>query len=174
MLTAASHPFSDAVVVMGVASCGKTTLGEALAQKLDIVFVEGDTLHPRSNVEKMSAGQPLNDDDRWPWLQKVGEALRGQAGIIASCSALKKNYRLKIQEAAGRAVLFIHLDGTYDVLAKRIAKRQGHFMPASLLQSQIATLERPDASETFITIDVAALHQTQMDQAIKFLTSRKT
>jgi gluconokinase len=154
MSMAASHPFSKAVVVMGVASCGKTTIGEALAKHFDVPFVEGDKLHGADNVAKMSAGIALTDDDRWPWLQRVGEALRGNVGCIASCSALKRAYREAITKHAGRPVTFIHLHGEVDVLRQRIASRKGHFMPASLLDSQLATLELPTAAENAVTIDI--------------------
>lgn len=139
---------------MGVASCGKTTVGEALAARLGAAFTEGDRLHPRSNVEKMTAGVPLTDDDRWPWLTLVGEALKGDGGHIASCSALKRAYREHITAKAGRPVAFIFLDGTQNLLERRIAAREGHFMPPSLLVSQLATLEPPAAEEHAHRFDV--------------------
>lgn len=139
--------YKGAVVVMGVASCGKTSVGESLAAKLGARFVEGDKLHPKANVEKMSAGIPLTDDDRWPWLARVGESLRGHDGCIASCSALKRAYREHIIAKAGRSVAFVFLDGSRELLEQRIAARKGHFMPPSLLSSQLATLERPSADE---------------------------
>ncbi len=173
MLTAespqSSRAFTGAVVVMGVASCGKTTFGEALASKLGLSFVEGDRLHLPASVAKMSAGIPLEDSDRWPWLKLVGEALRGERGVIASCSALKRSYRRAIAESAGRPVQFIHLHGAESVLAERIAARKGHFMPASLLASQLATLEMPDASEQVLTLDVALPLERQVAQAVAFL-----
>ena len=154
MLMAASPLFSDAVVVMGVASCGKTTIGEALAAHFAVPFTEGDRLHSKANVAKMSAGIPLTDEDRWPWLAQVGAALQGTVGHIVSCSALKQRYRIAIQRAAGRSIKFIHLHGTAEVLQQRIANRKGHFMPPSLLASQLATLEMPIADEAAITIDI--------------------
>jgi gluconokinase len=172
MLTAASHLFSEAVVVMGVASCGKTTIGEALATKLVVPFIEGDRLHGEANVAKMSSGTPLTDEDRWPWLARVGEALQGPGGKIASCSALKKAYRTAIVAAAKRPVLFVHLHGTEDVLAKRIAARKGHFMPASLLASQLATLEMPDDSEHAVTIDIDQEPQAIIAQALAFIAGK--
>ena len=161
--------FNGAVIVMGVAACGKTTVGEALAAKLHAQFVEGDTLHPPSNVAKMSAGHPLTDEDRWPWLAQVGASLKGNKGIVASCSALKKIYRQRIVESAGRPVSFILLNGDKAILQKRIADRKGHFMPASLLDSQLATLEIPGADENAITIDIALPLQKQVEQAAAFL-----
>jgi carbohydrate kinase (thermoresistant glucokinase family) len=172
MLTAESLLFSDAVVVMGVASCGKTTIGEGLAKELNAVFVEGDRLHGEANVAKMSAGTPLTDDDRWPWLARVGEALQGPGGKIASCSALKKNYRLAIAAAAKRPVLFVHLHGDPDVLRNRIEQRQGHFMPASLLDSQLATLEIPDRSEHAVTIDINQKPAAIVSEALVFILQK--
>jgi gluconokinase len=161
--------FSGAAVVMGVASCGKTTLGEALAEKLHVTFVEGDKLHSPENVAKMSKGIPLTDDDRRPWLGRVGETLAGSGGAIASCSALKKIYRDRIAEKAGRPVAFLLLHGDKALLQKRIARRPGHFMPASLLDSQLATLEIPGADENAVNIDIALPLEVQVQQAVKFL-----
>jgi gluconokinase len=174
MLTAASLLFSEAVVVMGVASCGKTTIGEALAAKLQVPFIEGDRLHGEANVAKMAGGTPLTDEDRWPWLSRVGEALQGPGGKIASCSALKKSYRGAIVAAAKRPVLFVHLHGTQDVLERRIAARQGHFMPASLLTSQLATLEMPGADENAITIDIDQMPDEIIATAMAFIIEKAT
>lgn len=139
---------------MGVASCGKTTLGEALARELGVRFVEGDVLHPETSIAKMSAGIPLTDEDRWPWLRRVGEALRGEEGVIATCSALKRDYRDRLRQTAGRPVAFLFLDGTRNVLAARIAARKNHFMPPSLLDSQLATLEPPGPDEMALRLDL--------------------
>lgn len=163
--------FKGAAVVMGVASCGKTTLGEALAAQLHLPFVEGDKLHGEANVAKMSSGIALTDEDRWPWLARVGTALQGHTGVIASCSALKKAYRLAIAASANRPVCFIHLHGEEALLAARIAARKGHFMPASLLATQFATLEMPDASENHITIDVALPPDEQLAQTMNYLNA---
>jgi gluconokinase len=147
--------FAGAAVVMGVASCGKTSVGEALAARLGVEFTEGDKLHPPANVEKMSAGIPLTDIDRQPWLTRVGESLRGPSGHITSCSALKRAYRQHIAAKAGRAVAFVFLDGSHELLAQRITARKGHFMPPSLLASQLATLEPPGADECARAFDIA-------------------
>jgi gluconokinase len=147
--------FEHAVIVMGVASCGKTSIGQLLAQKLGVPFIEGDSLHPRSNVEKMSAGIPLDDSDRWPWLSLVGASLNGKHGAVTSCSALKREYRRHIIEAAQRPVAFVFLDGTRDLLARRIVARRGHFMPPSLLESQFAALEPPGQNELAMRFDAA-------------------
>jgi len=167
-----SKPFDGAAVVMGVSSCGKTTLGEALAQALGAHFVEGDKLHPPENIKKMSAGQPLNDQDRWPWLTKVGETLQGTHGVIASCSSLKKTYRDLIRSAAGRPVYFIHLHGSRELLAARIASRKNHFMPPTLLESQLATLEMPLASEPHLTVAIDDTLEAQVEKSIAFLLQR--
>jgi gluconokinase len=168
--TLSLHQFTKAVVVMGVSSCGKTTIGEALARHLGVAFVEGDKLHGPDNVAKMSAGMPLTDEDRWPWLQRVGDALRSDKGHVASCSALKRVYRDTIRQHAGRPVSFIHLHGVVDVLSQRMANRQGHFMPASLLDSQLATLEMPGFDENAITIDIDQATADTVKAALAFLT----
>ena len=148
--------FEGAVVVMGVTSCGKTTVGEALAKELNAAFfIEGDKLHPESNIAKMSAGIALTDEDRWPWLIRVGMALAGHECKIASCSALKRVYRERIAQAAGRPVAFVFLDGSRELLMKRIAERKGHFMPPSLLDSQLKTLEPPQPDEWALRLDIA-------------------
>lgn len=147
--------FIGAAVVMGVASCGKTSVGEAVAQRLGAAFIEGDKLHPAANIAKMSAGIPLTDDDRWPWLTEIGRTLAGSEGRIASCSALKRAYRERIALAAGRPVAFIFLDGSRALLQSRIAARKGHFMPPSLLESQLQTLERPAPDECALRLDIA-------------------
>jgi gluconokinase len=169
MSMAESLLFSDAVVVMGVASCGKTTIGEALAQHLGVEFVEGDKLHSPENVAKMSAGIALTDDDRWPWLAQVGLALEGSSGRIASCSALKRSYREAIAAAAKRPVKFIHLHGSRIVLQQRITARKGHFMPPSLLDSQLATLECPSENENAISINIDQSTESIVTQALAFL-----
>jgi gluconokinase len=173
MSTVASPRFSDAVVVMGVASCGKTTLGEALAQHLGVPFTEGDKLHTLANVAKMSKGIPLTDDDRWPWLAQVGASLKGTEGRVVSCSALKQSYRKAIAEAAERPLKFIHLHGSPEVLRERISARKGHFMPASLLDSQLATLEMPTAAEAAITIDIDQSPERILKAALDYLQKEK-
>ncbi len=161
--------FTGAAIVMGVASCGKTTVGEALALRLQAAFHEGDKLHAAASVEKMSKGIPLTDEDRWPWLQRVGESLNGPGPVITSCSALKKSYRQHIAQHAGRPVCFIHLHGDKALLAQRIANRKGHFMPASLLDSQLATLEMPGSEECSTMIDIALPLEKQVALAAAFL-----
>jgi gluconokinase len=143
------------IVVMGVSGCGKTTLGMALAERLGARFVEGDQLHPPENVAKMASGIPLTDTDRWPWLDAVGAALAGDAPVVASCSALKRVYRDRLRAQAGAPFNFLHLAGDRAALALRMAERPGHYMPVSLLDSQLATLEPPSVDEALtLSIDM--------------------
>lgn len=146
-----------AIVTMGVCGSGKTTVGEALAVRLGVPFRDADEFHPPANVAKMSAGHPLTDDDRWPWLDAIGTAIRSAPSdepVVVSCSALKRAYRARIQAAAGRAVQFVHLTGPHALLAARMAARKGHFMPPSLLDSQLATLEPPARDERALTVSI--------------------
>lgn len=147
---------SPLVVVMGVSGSGKTTVGVALAARLGVRFVDGDDLHPPSNVAKMAAGHPLTDADRAPWLVRVAAALTAAAptGLVVACSALKRSYRDVIVRAEPRTI-FLHLTADRAVLAERLADRHGHFMPAALLDSQLATLEPLAADERGAVIDVA-------------------
>ena len=161
--------FDGAVVVMGVTACGKTTVGIALAKAIGARFTEGDALHPEANIKKMSAGIPLDDDDRWPWLAKVGESLKGPGGKVTSCSALKRSYRQRIVQFAQRPVAFVLLHGSEKLLATRIAARKGHFMPPSMLASQLATLEIPGEDELSITIDIAKPIEQQVSEAKAWL-----
>jgi gluconokinase len=158
---------------MGVASCGKTVVGEALAARLGAVFIEGDRLHPKTNVEKMSAGVALTDEDRWPWLGQVGEALRGGEGRIASCSALKRSYRNHIAANAQRPVAFVFLNGSRTLLEQRIAARKGHFMPPSLLDSQLATLEPPARDERAKAFDIARPVDEIVEKACAWLLQQQ-
>ncbi len=139
------------VVIMGVSGSGKTTVGEALAARLAMPFVEADALHPKVNRDKMTAGIPLTDDDRWPWLDTVGARIedvrREGHGVIATCSALKRVYRDRLRAKVTGPLLFVLLDSPQDVLAGRMANRKGHFMPPALLISQLATLEKPMLGE---------------------------
>jgi gluconokinase len=145
------------IVVMGVSGCGKSTVGRALAQRLQVNFVEGDALHPERNVAKMAAGTPLTDADRHGWLQAVAEQLSNATaeanGVVASCSALKRRYRDLLRTGAPD-LRFVFLHGDPALLAQRVATRAGHYMPASLLQSQLDTLEPPQPDEAAIALDI--------------------
>ena len=145
-----------AVVVMGVSACGKTKVGIAMARRLGAAFVDGDDLHPADNVRKMAAGVALNDDDRWPWLDRIGAMLRDReafpGGVVLACSALRKVYRDRIRQAVGDDLVFVFLDVTPAEARRRIDARQGHYMPPSLLESQFRTLERPDGEPDVETL----------------------
>jgi len=143
------------VVVMGVSGSGKTTVAMRLAQALGWDFLEGDSLHPPANIAKMSAGHPLDDDDRWPWLDAIADWMAqrlrdGRSGVVA-CSALRRVYRDRLRQA-GSGVRFAYLHVARDELARRMRERQ-HFMPPSLLDSQLATLEVPGADEGALRVD---------------------
>lgn len=136
------------IMVMGVSGAGKSAVGAALAQALNLPFVDADDLHPETNRAKMAAGSPLSDEDRWPWLDRVALALQND-GVIA-CSALKSAYRAHLRANITGHLQIIHLTGSAEVIAQRLAVRQGHFMPANLLYSQISTLEPPRGDEAII------------------------
>jgi gluconokinase len=158
------------VVVMGVTGAGKSTVGTKLAERLGVPFRDADDFHPPANIAKMSAGQPLTDDDRWPWLDAIGAhlAAHGGTGCVVTCSALKRAYRDRLRGAAP-SLRFVHLHGEVALVAARQAARQGHFMPPSLVPSQFATLETPTPDEGVITLDVAATPAALVDEAIAAL-----
>ena len=142
------------VVIMGVAGCGKSSVGAALSAALGVTYVDGDDLHPAANVDKMRRGVALSDDDRWPWIGQVAACLQNSAPVIVGCSALKRAYRDRIRGGVQGEVAFVHLSGDRDLIAARMAQRQGHYMPLSLLDSQFAALEPPGQDEAFtVTID---------------------
>ena len=146
------------IVVMGVAGCGKSTIGAGLSQSHELPFMDADDYHPAANVEKMSAGIALTDNDRWPWLDILGDAMRENAeckgGVVVACSALKRSYREKIAERVGLPVLFVFLDGSRELLFRRMSARTDHYMPPSLLDSQLNTLEYPDEDEPCLTVSI--------------------
>jgi gluconokinase len=152
--TAAVTDTLPPIVVMGVSGSGKSKVGAALAQRLRVPFADADAFHPEANVAKMAAGEPLTDDDRYPWLEAIGEWLaeHGDGGVI-SCSALKRKYRDQLRAHCPR-IEFLHLSGSPELIARRVAGRTGHFMPASLLKSQFEMLEPLGADEDGVTIDV--------------------
>lgn len=149
------HP--AVIVVMGVAGSGKTTIAAELARRLGWRFAEGDAFHPAANVEKMGRGVPLTDADRWPWLDAIAAWIRetraaGERCVVA-CSALKRSYRERIA-GGGDDVRFVYLQGTYDIVSRRMAARTGHYMPVALLRSQYQTLEEPRAEENAIVLSI--------------------
>jgi gluconokinase len=165
---------------MGVSGAGKSSVGAALALALGIDFADGDDLHPPENIAKMAAGRPLTDEDRYPWLDRVAAVLvdgaRGTGRVVA-CSALRRQYRDRIR-AGAPGVRFVFLDGNAELVGRRQAARPGHFMPPSLLASQFATLERPDADETdvipvAITASVGAIVQEAL-RSLRATTSEGT
>lgn len=148
-----------AIVVMGVSGTGKTTLSVRLGAELGCPVLEGDAFHSAASVAKMRAGQPLTDADRWPWLERLGRAI-GEAssteGIaVAACSALKRAYRERLAAASAVPMYFVLLDTAREEIARRMTSRDGHYMPPSLLDSQLATLERPMPDERALTLDAA-------------------
>jgi gluconokinase len=147
---------------MGVSGCGKSTVGAALAQALGLRFIEGDAFHPPHNVAKMSAGTPLDDHDRADWLQVLAAEIRGAreqgAGLVLSCSALKRRYR-DLLRRADPALRFAHLEGPRDLIAERMARRAGHFMPSSLLDSQLRDLEPLQDDEAGLRLDISLAPQ---------------
>lgn len=149
----------EQIVVMGVSGSGKSTIGVLIADAVGVPFVDGDSLHPAANIAKMAGGQPLDDDDRRPWLIEIGHRLaaageRGE-GLVVACSALKRSYRELILSAAPEAH-FVHLHGSREVLGSRVEGRTDHFMPPALLDSQLAALEPLAGDEPGVVIDVGA------------------
>lgn len=148
----------QSVVVMGVSGCGKSTVGLALADALGVSYLEGDAFHPPQNIARMAAGVALTDEDRQGWLRtladQLGAARRDGRGVVLSCSALKRAYRDVLRSQAG-ALRFVHLVGSPELLAQRVAARQHQYMPASLLTSQLAALEPPGDDERALTLDIA-------------------
>lgn len=158
---------------MGVSGSGKSTVGALLAERLGVAFVDGDDLHPPANVAKMAAGMPLDDADRWPWLDAVGARL-AHAPVVVACSALRRVYRDRLRAAAPDA-RFVLLDGSRALLAERMRARTvsdpAHFMPPSLLDSQLATFERPGEDERVLVLDVSDEPQRVADAAARALES---
>ncbi|BBZ04548.1 gluconokinase [Mycolicibacterium chitae] len=154
------------IVVMGVSGSGKSVVGAALAQRLRVPFGDADDFHPEANIAKMSAGHPLDDDDRYPWLERIGQWLadHGDGGVVG-CSALKRKYRDQLRSHHPETV-FLHLTGSIELIGRRQASRPGHFMPASLLQSQFDTLENLGDDEQGIEIDVDQSIDSIVDEYI--------
>lgn len=160
---------SVSVVVMGVSGCGKSTVGALLADGIGAVFVDADALHPVANKQKMGAGIPLTDADREPWLRLVGQAVaaerRDGRSVVVACSALRRVYRDLLRDEAGE-LLFVHLDGSRELLEQRLSARSGHFMPATLLDSQLATLEELEGDEGGIVLDLARSPAQMVEQLL--------
>ena len=174
MSTAPSPPrFEPAriIVVMGVSSSGKSTIGAAVGRRLHAPFLDGDGYHPPANVEKMRNGIPLTDEDRWPWLEALAKALHEAAdrkGVaVGACSALRRSYRDYLIKKAGEPILFVYLHGSREIIGERIAHRKHEYMPASLLDSQFATLEEPAADENALQVEVTDPVETIASQVVK-------
>ncbi|MGO4385450.1 gluconokinase [Specibacter sp. RAF43] len=168
----AGTPSVIRVAVMGVSGAGKSTIGALVADAMNIPFLDGDSLHPMANIGKMAAGTPLTDDDRWPWLDIVGNELANTRarGIVIACSALKRSYRDAIRTNAPDTI-FLHLDGTLDVLSSRLEGRSGHFMPKELLASQLAALEPLGEDERAVVIDISAGITAILAEAVAGITA---
>ena len=164
---------APAIVVMGVSGCGKSSVAAGLAEALGADLIDGDDLHSAESVAKMRAGIPLTDADRWPWLDRIGarltKATQGERGLVIACSALKRVYRDRLR-AAAPGLRFVFLDGSAELIAERLARRAGHYMPAGLLASQLQTLERPQADEgDVVRLDVAGSVEGLVFEAAKGL-----
>jgi gluconokinase len=158
------------IVVMGVSGAGKTCIAGALARRLASEYADGDAFHSPENRAKMAAGKPLEDADRWPWLEAIGDYLAQRAahGAVVSCSALRRRYRDVLRRAAPDLV-FVHLDGDPRLIERRLAARRGHFMPPSLLASQISTLEPLQPDERGIAVDIAPTPDEIVDGIVQRL-----
>ncbi|MBM9506128.1 gluconokinase [Actinacidiphila acididurans] len=174
-MTAASPPRPVAagrpvIVVMGVSGSGKSTVGGLLAERLGVPYAEADDFHPAANIAKMSAGHPLDDTDRAPWLAAIADwiAERGDRGGVVSCSALRRRYRDRLRQA-GPPLFFVHLDGPEELIAARLAARMQHFMPTGLLQSQIETLEPLEPDEAGAVVPIEGGPQQIADRALAAL-----
>ncbi len=163
-----------AIVVMGVSGCGKTTLARMLAERLGWVLLEGDSYHPPANIAKMSAGIPLDDADRAPWLAAIAAAIdaRRGAGAVVACSALKRAYR-QVLIGARADVTLLYLQGTRATIAARLAARTGHYMPPGLLDSQLGTLEEPGPDEHPIVLSIDPPPPAILDAALTALRQRR-
>jgi gluconokinase len=161
---------------MGVAGSGKSTLGAALAGMIDSPFLEADDFHSPEAIAKMRAGIPLNDDDRWPWLDRLGRAIAAKVHdhsvAVATCSALKRTYRNRLREVIPAPVAFVLADTAPEELLRRMTARTDHYMPPSLLTSQLQTLERPGSDELAITIDSRRPVEASCEQIIAWLKDR--
>lgn len=160
------------VVVMGVAGCGKTTIGQLLAEHLEVPYIEADDFHPHCNIKKMTAGIALTDDDRQPWLAALANKIRQNTSVVASCSALKRRYRDTLR-CANSNIWFLHLSLDQTVATQRVARRPGHFMPASLIPSQFEVLE-PLEAERGLTVDATQPPVEIVQTAISALSYTST
>lgn len=164
-----------ALIIMGVSGSGKSTLGVELASALACPFLDGDAFHSADAIAKMRSGQPLTDEDRWPWLDILGQAIDAEVAnhgvVVAACSALRKVYRDRLRQTIQAPICFVLLDGERQELLRRLSTRSGHYMPPSLLNSQLETLERPTSDEAVITLDAGQTPAVLRDQIFAQLVS---
>ncbi len=158
------------IIFMGVSGCGKTTIGKQTARALNLPYYEGDDFHPKSNIKKMSQGNPLTDEDRDAWLEKLSQLIQskldhGESGVL-SCSALKQQYRERLN-VDPQKVHFIYLKGSYDLILKRLSARTDHYMPPALLRSQFETLEEP---QNIFTINIDQAPEAILQQALAYIS----
>ena len=167
-----------AYIVMGVCGSGKSVIGMAVAKHLGLPFLEGDSLHSPAAVGKMSKGIPLTDEDRFPWLDRIGReiatALAAGSGLVVTCSALRKIYRDRLRASSGGRLTFLFLNGSKEVLLPRMAARKDHFMPVSLLDSQLATLEDPSGEPDVVTVDISGTTDDVIALSTRALDERST
>jgi len=166
---------AQAIVVMGVSGSGQSTLASLLAERLGCPFLEGDSFHSPANVAKMRGGEPLTDADRWPWLDQlgaaIGDAVKREGAAVAACSALKHVYRDRLRTAIGAATAFVLLEVGREELIRRLDNRLGHYMPASLIDSQLATLEKPDAEERSLRLESTLPPPDLADRTLEWLAT---
>lgn len=173
---APSPPPTDIVIVMGVSGSGKTTVAKGISTVMGWEFAEGDAFHSDANVEKMRSGHPLTDDDRWPWLESIGEWISGKESAresaVVTCSALRRVYRDLLRRDRPH-VRFLHVEAPTEIIHDRMEHRPGHYMPASLLTSQIATLEPLENDEPGVSISNEGTAATVLDRALGALDLRR-
>ena len=166
-------PGVAAVVVMGVSGAGKSTVGKLIAARLDCPFRDADSFHPKANIEKMSRGEPLTDQDRWPWLRAIADWIAqhraADTTCVVTCSALKRVYRDLVTDNQRTDVRFVYLKGDIDLIEARLKARTGHFMPPALLRSQFDALEEPRTDEHAITVPIEMTPEGIAEKAIKSL-----
>ncbi len=176
MDAAPSIPATTSIVVMGVSGSGKSTVAAGLVDRLGWEFAEGDDFHPPANVEKMRSGRPLDDDDRWPWLRIlaawIGEHEQEGTPVVVTCSALKRSYRDLLRDGHP-SVWFAHVTADADLLRERVEQRTGHYMPASLLQSQLATLEPLEVDEPGVTVPGTGSPETVVEATLTALATER-
>ena len=162
-------------VVMGVAGCGKSSVAVALAERIGGEFIEGDDLHDPASIEKMSSGQALTDEDRWPWLKRLGIAIADcPTPVVASCSALKRSYRDRIRQQCDESICFVHLTATYEAIEHRMQQRTGHFMPAALLASQFEALEPLQPNEEGVDVEAVSTLDEVVELTLGSITAIQT